>query len=227
METIVTLPPGGTLTGRLPVLLLGLRATCWPDTATWVVMGLNTPAGFCVTIVLVAPLDPVGETVGLAVVTRGPLGLKLTAAMGTRGPPGRAPALVTLVWAGWVVAIRWTEPGEARRMFGALSVTGVTPLSMGVLGRLGEGWARMGRVERLAAGTTVTLLEGIIVMVAPGLTLLTEPPPPLPTGLLVVTRVGLWLVGTDGILKIFHNQSQSLPLSLPLSLSLDLSSFLT
>ena len=62
---------------------------------------------------------------------------------------------------------------------------------------------------RLAAGTTVTLLEGIIVMVAPGLTLLTEPPP-LPTGLLVVTRVGLWLVGTDGILKIFHNHSLSL-----------------
>ena len=35
------------------------------------------------------------------------------------------------------------------------------------------------------------MLEGIIVMVAPGLTLLTELPPPLPTGLLVVTRVGL------------------------------------
>ena len=73
----------------------------------------------------------------------------------------------------------------------------------------------MGRVERLAAGTTVTLLEGIIVMVAPGLTLLTELPPPLPTALLVVTRVGLWLVGTEGILKIIHNH---------LSLLLDLSS---
>ena len=58
---------------------------------------------------------------------------------------------------------------------------------------------------RLAAGTTVTLLEGIIVMVAPGLTLLTE----LPAGLLVVTRVGLWLVGTEGILKIYHNYSLS------------------
>ena len=188
------------------MVLLGFRATGWPETteATWVVMGLNTPAGFWVTMVLVAP---VGETAGLAVVTRGPLGLKLTTALGTRGPPGPAPALVTLVWAGWLVAMRWTEPGEARRMLGALSVTGVTPLSMGVLGRLGEGWARMGRVERLAAGTTVTLLEGIIVMVAPGLTLL------------VVTRLGLWLVGTEGILKIFPPQS--------LSLSLSSSSFLT
>ena len=103
---------------------------------------MNTPAGFWVTIVLVAPLDPVGETVGLAVVTRGPLGLKLTAAIGTRGPPGPGPALVTLVWAGWEVAIRWTEPGEAKRMLGALNVTawpGVTPLSMGVLGLLGAG----------------------------------------------------------------------------------------
>ena len=222
METIVTRPPGGTLTGRLPLpLLLGLRATGWPDTATWVVIGLNTPAGFCVTMVLVAP-DPVGERAGLAVVTSGPVGLKLTAAIGTRAGPGTVgtvPALVTFVWAGWLVAIRWTEPGEARRMLGALSVTGVTPLSMGVVGREGAGWARMGREERLAAGTTVTLLEGIIVMVAPGLTLLTEPPP-LPTGLLVVTRVGLWLVGTEGILKIFHNH-------LSLSLSSNLSSFLT
>ena len=177
---------------------------------------MNTPAGFWVTMVLVAP-GPVGERAGLAVVTSGPLGLKLTAAIGTcLAPPataGTGPALVTLVWAGWLVAIRWTEPGEARRMLGALRVTGVTPLSMGALGRLGAGWARMGREERLAAGTTVTLLEGIIVIVAPGLTLLTELPP-LPTGLLVVTRVGLWLVGTEGILKIFHNQSISLSLSL-------------
>ena len=214
---MVTLPPGGTLTGRLPLaLLLGFRATGWPDTATWVVIGLNTPAGFCVTMVLVAP-GPVGERAGLAVVTSGPLGLKLTAAIGTcLAPPataGAGPALLTLVWAGWLVAIRWTEPGEARRMLGALSVTGVTPLSMGALGRLGAGWARMGREERLAAGTTVTLLEGIIVIVAPGLTLLTELPP-LPTGLLVVTRVGLWLVGTEGILKIFQSISQSVSLSL-------------
>ena len=100
VETIVTRPPGGTLTGRLPLpLLLGLRATGWPDTATWVVIGLNTPAGFCVTMVLVAP-DPVGERAGLAVVTSGPVGLKLTAAIGTRAGPGTvgtAPALVTLV----------------------------------------------------------------------------------------------------------------------------------
>ena len=93
-------------------------------------------------MVLVAPLDPVGDRPDLAVVTSGPLGLKLTAAMVTRGPPGPGPALVTLVWAGWLEAIRWTEPGEARRMLGALSVTawpGVTPLSMGVLGLLGAG----------------------------------------------------------------------------------------
>ena len=54
--------------------------------------------------------------------------------------------------------------------------------------------------------TTVTLLEGIMVRLArppPGLTLLLTvlAPPPI-TGLLVVTKVGLWLVGTDGILEI-------------------------
>ena len=49
---------------------------------TWVVMGLNTPAGFWMTIVLVTE-GAGGDNVGLAVVTRGPLGLKLTAAMGT------------------------------------------------------------------------------------------------------------------------------------------------
>ena len=41
-------------------------------------------------------------------------------------------------------------------MFGARSVTGVTPLSMGVFGR----------VVRLP-GTTVTLLEGIMVRLPP------------------------------------------------------------
>ena len=50
-------------------------------TLTWVVMGLNTPAGFWVTMVLVTE-GAGGDNVGLAVVTRGPLGLKLTAAMG-------------------------------------------------------------------------------------------------------------------------------------------------
>ena len=196
METIVTLCPEGTLTGKLPVLLLGLRATAWPDTVTWVVIGLKTPAGFCVTMVLVTAVDPVGERAGLAVVTRGPVGLKLTAAMGTRAAP------CTLDCAGcWLVCIR--------RMLGARSVTGVTPLRMGVAGLLGAGWARMGREVRLA-GTTVTLLEGIMVRL--GLTLLltvlltgrmAELAPPPTTGLLVVTKVGLWLVGTVGILKIF------------------------
>jgi len=65
-----------------------LRATGAPVTDTWVVMGLNTPAGFWVTMVLVTELwtrltvpEAVGERLGRAVVTRGPLGLKLTAAM--------------------------------------------------------------------------------------------------------------------------------------------------
>ena len=77
-------------------------------------MGLNTPAGFWVTIVLVTAVDPVGERAGLVVVTRGPVGLKLNAL----GP----------VWPGWI-----------SRMLGALRVTGVTPRSIGVTGRPGEG----------------------------------------------------------------------------------------
>ena len=70
-----------------------MRATGAPVTDTWVVMGLNTPAGFWVTMVLVTELctrltapGAVGERLGLAVVTRGPLGLKLTAAIVTRAP---------------------------------------------------------------------------------------------------------------------------------------------
>ena len=156
---------------------------------------MNTPAGFWVTIVLVTAVAPVGERADLAVVTRGPVGLKLTAAMGTLAPG-------TLAWAGcWV----WM-----RRMLGARRVTGVTPLRMGVLGRAGVGWARIGR----PAGTTVTLLEGIMVRLAPGLTLLLTELAPLPTiGLLVVTRVGLWLLGTEGILEMLTSVS-SLSLSL-------------
>ena len=49
---------------------------------------MNTPAGFWVTMVLVTELwtrltfpEAVGERLGRAVVTRGPLGLKLTAAI--------------------------------------------------------------------------------------------------------------------------------------------------
>ena len=82
---MTVLPPAGTRTGSAP------------DTDTWVVIGLNTPAGFWVTIVLVTEVwtrvaaPAVGERLGLAVVTRGPLGLKLTAAMagvaGARAPP--------------------------------------------------------------------------------------------------------------------------------------------
>ena len=69
----------GTLTGRAG---LGFNATGAPVTLTWVVMGLMTPAWFWVTIVLVTDDGAGVDNVGLAVVTRGPLGLKLTAAMG-------------------------------------------------------------------------------------------------------------------------------------------------
>ena len=84
-DTTVTRPPAGTRTGTEPPPTgLGLRATGAPDTdGTWVVMGLKTPAGFWVTMVLVTavPPAPVGDRMGLAEVTRGPVGRKLTAAI--------------------------------------------------------------------------------------------------------------------------------------------------
>ena len=54
--TVTVLWPPGTLTGRAPLTGLGLRATGASVTDTWVVMGLNTPAGFWVTMVLVTEL---------------------------------------------------------------------------------------------------------------------------------------------------------------------------
>lgn len=95
-ETMDTLCPAGTLTG-IVLLTVGLRALGCPGMDTWVVMGLNIPAGFCVTIVLVpvctrvtAP-PAVGETIGRVWVTRGPVARKDTAAIGmvTREPTGR------------------------------------------------------------------------------------------------------------------------------------------
>ena len=92
-DTMETLCPAGTLTG-IVLLTVGLRAMGWPGTDIWVVMGLNIPAGFCVTIVLVpvwtrvTPPPAVGETIGRVWVTKGPVGRKDTAAIVTLEPTG-------------------------------------------------------------------------------------------------------------------------------------------
>jgi len=93
-DTIDTLWPGGTLTGMV-LVTLGLRATGWPGMETWVVMGLNIPAGFWVTMVFVpvctrvTPTPAVGDTRGRVWVTRGPVGRNDTAAIVTLEPTGR------------------------------------------------------------------------------------------------------------------------------------------
>ena len=86
--------PAGTLTG-IVLVTVGLRATGCPGMETWVVMGLNIPAGLWVTIVfvpvctIVTPAPAVGETRGLVWVTRGPVGRNETAAMVTLEPTGK------------------------------------------------------------------------------------------------------------------------------------------
>ena len=209
-DTTVTVlwPALCTRTGTAPLTGLGFSATGAPDTDTWVVIGLNTPAGFWVTMVLVtepgvwtrvtAVAAPVGESVGRAVVTRAVLGLKLTAAMVALGPatPSTAPGLGTAVGvaAGRVVAgcSRCTEPGEASLM---LPLSPATAAAAGWAGarrvRAGAtprtrapppGWARMGRVAGVPGPGTTTLPPWIMVMEAPAPGLVTATVPTLVRG---------------------------------------------